>query len=35
MAEIGGVRGLMSKLFHQLTKSHLYAIAQLRLKSTI
>ena len=32
MAEVGGSRALMAKLFHWVTGSHLYAIAELRLR---
>jgi hypothetical protein len=31
MSEVGGTKGLMSMLFHRITGSHLYAIAQLEL----
>ena len=32
MAEVGGSRALMAMLFHRVTGSHLYAIAELRLR---
>ena len=34
MSQIGGTRAWVAKLFHWLTKSHLYAIAQLKIEAT-